>query len=549
MKIRTILLAAAMLLLLPACNQKSDIKPTKNLIVMITDGTSTSLLSVARWYKRYINDDMSLALNVDPYICGLVQTNESNAAITCSAASMSAYMTGVRTRASHLSVYPEPSDQDFFPQDSALAWRPAATVMEATRLWQGKSSGLVATVPFCHATPAATCTHAGSRSLPRLALQMASQNLDVMFASGSKQLTPEVRSLIKASGATLLQDDAEGFRNFQGDKLWAIFNPVNMDFEIDRDPADEPSLAEMTDKAIKMLSKNKKGFFLMVEGSKVDYGAHSNDVLETVVDFFAFDEAVKVALDFAKRDGNTTIVIMPDHGNSGITLAKRSTPHYETASLDDLFGSLKYCKVSSVRLHQLLQGCKSDELASTFKEWTGISITAEEEESLRENLTVTEGNYMQVSNSWNLQRVIVSICNSRNRVGFTSGDHTSEDVFLAVYNPKDQRPEGIITNVDLNAYLRAVAGVKKPLSELGDEIFAPYDQVFDAASCTIHKDDVSPMLTVTAEGKTLRFPGWQNRVIVECENAIDTVYTRTPSVYMKQNGMFYIDRNLASLLN
>ena len=548
MKLRIVLLAATMAFLLPACAQKDEIKPTKNLIVMISDGNSTSLLSVARWYKRYQSGDMEQALNLDPYVCALVQTNTSNSAITDSAPSMSAYMTGVRCSTGNLSIYPPLSSQDFYQKDSSLSWRPAATVLEASRLWQGKATGLVATVRFCHATPAATCAHAGTRSSQPLALQMASQNLDVVFGSGTSYLTPEVRSLVNASGASLLEDDLNGFRSFEGDKLWAIFNKKTMDFEIDREPALEPSLAEMTAKAISLLSKNPKGFFLMVEGSMVDYGAHSNDVIETVGDFLAFDEAVKTAIDFAKRDKNTTVVILSDHGVGGITIADNTLDDYVNASLETIFGSLSDIKASSTRMTSLLQECKTDEIAKVFKEWTGIDITPQEEAALRKYINVTEDDYMQVSNSYNLQSTIVEICNSRMHIGFVSGDHTAEDVFLAVYNPHGQRPTGIIKNVEFNEYLCKVSGFKKPLWELTDQIFVPCGEVFPNASCTVGGTRNAPILTVASSSDTLRILGWQNVVYRQASGKSDTLYTRVPSVYMHQSEMFYIDRALSDLI-
>ena len=549
MKLRKILFVAALpVILLQGCTGSKEIRPTKNLIVMITDGTSTSLLSVARWYKRHIADSMELALNMDPYLCALVSTNESDAPVTDSAPAMSAYMTGVRSRAGNLSIYPEPTLQDLYPQDSSMAWRPAATVMEAAMLLQGKAAGLVATVPFCHATPAATCAHAGTRSFPRLALQMASYAPEVVFAGGTAVLTGEARALLDASGTTVLTDDAEGFRNFEGDRLWALWNDELMDFEIDRDDADEPSIAEMTAKAISILSKNKKGFFLMVEGSKVDFGAHSNDVMETVGDFLAFDEAVGVALDFARRDGNTTVVILPDHGNSGITMPDKNLKKYTRASLEKILEGMSDIRTSSYKLSQILQQTAPEGIKDAFREHTGIDLTAEELALIHKYSGVTEGDYTKIAENWNLQKVIVDICNSRMHIGFTSGNHTAEDVFLAVYNPRGQRPQGVISNVELNGYLRGVLGLKKPLRALTEQIFAPYDEVFPADSCSIDPDRSKPVLTVRDGGRTLRFPGWKNIVYIQRGSSTDSVYTRSPAVYMRQNQMFYIDRTLAETL-
>ena len=76
-------------------------------------------------------------------------------------------------------------------------------------------------------------------------------------------------------------------------KLWGMFAPAGMSYNMDRDPAKQPSLAEMTSKAIEVLSKDEDGFFLMVEGSKVDWAAHANDPIGIISDVLAFDDAVK----------------------------------------------------------------------------------------------------------------------------------------------------------------------------------------------------------------------------------------------------------------
>jgi len=97
----------------------------------------------------------------------------------------------------------------------------------------------------------------------------------------------------------------------------------------------------MTQKAIALLSKNENGFVLMVEGSKVDFAGHKNDALRQITDFLAFDKAVKVALDFAKQDGHTVVVVIPDHGNGGFNIgSKNSNGKYATIGLQDLFNNI-----------------------------------------------------------------------------------------------------------------------------------------------------------------------------------------------------------------
>lgn len=550
MNARMMLLAAALGVLAASCSPKDRVKPTKNVIFMLTDGTSEGSLAAARWYQRYMTGDNTFNLNLDPYICGLVQTHESDCAITCSAPGMSAYMTGVLGRMGNVSIHPAPHpEQDFFPVDSARAYQPAATVLEAAKYWQGKATGMVFTVEFPHATPAAASAHYPYRwGYPQIALQQACKGLDVVLGGGCGILTDEMRGMISDSGATLLENDIEGFRNFGDGRLWALFGHTMTDFEIDRDDSVQPSLTEMTAKALKLLSKNRKGFFLMVEGSKVDYGSHSTDPVEIITELLEFDRAVKLVMDFAKKDGNTTVVIVSDHGNSGFQIGGGGFPNYEEAPIDSIYAGIRNCKASSYKMVQRLQGCREDEIEDVFKQWTGITLRPQELKDIKGTMHRTEGNYMEVAQSGNLQHIICKIYTSRTQLKFIGGQHTGEDVFLGVYNPNGQRPCGVIRNVDLNAYVCKVLGLRRPLDELTDELFAPHGEVFAGRECSIEEGGDVPVLVVSgADGSTLRIPAYHNVVYRSGANGADTIRTKAACVYMPDNGKFYLERSLGRL--
>ena len=93
---------------------------------------------------------------------------------------------------------------------------------------------------------------------------------------------------------------------------------------------EQPSLSEMTNKSIELLSQNKNGFFLMVEGSQVDWADHANDPNYAVTDFLAFDKAVKAAVDFAKKDGHTLVLAFPDHNTGGMDRQLREDYNFTT---------------------------------------------------------------------------------------------------------------------------------------------------------------------------------------------------------------------------
>lgn len=587
------LLPAAILIALAACatacTPAAKVRPTKNVIFMLTDGTSEGALAAARWYERYMTGDMSFNLALDQYICGLVQTHESDCPITCSAPGMSAYMTGVPGRIGNVSMYPLPHpEHDFYPVDPDRAGQPAATVLEAARLLKGKSTGLVCTVTFPHATPAAASAHYPYRwDYHRIALQQSCKGLDLLFGSGTDVLTDEMRAMIAGTGAVLIEDDVDAFRAFEpqasgrkassANRLWALFGGDMTEFEIDRVDSEQPSLSEMTAKAIDMLARGRKGFFLMVEGSKVDYGAHSMDPVETITELLEFDRAVKVATDFARKDGNTTVIIVSDHGNSGIQIGGGGYANYEANPVDSIYYGIRGVKASSWKMVQRLQGCSEGDIPAVFKEWTGIELRPSELSDIKKNMNRIEGNYMEVANIWNLQGVIARIYLSRSKLRMIGGQHTGEDVILGVYNPRGQRPTGVIRNTQLNAYLCQILGLKgavswqdatlgpnprNPLTALTDELFAPHDKVFEGLECSIDESGDVPVLTVRASGNdasaaapgesgaTLRIKAFHNTVELEHpDGSTEVIRTRAACVWNPDTRKFYLDQSLGKLIN
>ena len=144
-----------------------------------------------------------------------------------------------------------------------------------------------------------------------IAEQMVYQNLDVVFGGGKKYLLPESEDGTRVDGENLVDVLKEKGYDFietrdeliaqKKSKVWGMFASNDMSYEMDRETLhpEQPSLAEMTAKAIELLSQNKKGFFLFVEGSKIDWASHANDPIGVISDMLAYDDAVRVTLEFA----------------------------------------------------------------------------------------------------------------------------------------------------------------------------------------------------------------------------------------------------------
>lgn len=525
---------------------RRPVRPTKNLIVMIPDGTSIGVVSAARWYQIY-NKLGGNNLAIDPYFCGTVKTFSSNAPIGDSAPTTSCYMTGMPQRTGNVSIYPEADpEKDLVSVDPSMAFQPLVTILEAAKYQQNKATGLVVTVEFPHATPADCSAHHYARGrYDYIGSQMAYQNLDVMFGGGNSILTDDIKEHFRNTGTRLIQNDIEAFKSFDGkEKVWALFGERELPYDLDRDAATVPSLQEMTEKALDRLSQNENGFFLMVEGSKIDWSAHGNDAIGCITEYLAFDRAIASVIDFAKRNGETTVVILPDHGNSGFTIGRRDLKGYDKASIDDLFGNVSKFKKTGEGLERILLKTKPEEFKAVFKQYTDIDLNDEELKLLLSSKNYKETDYMKVSNSVNMGSSIINIMNSHTYFGFTTGGHTGEEVFLAAYHPDDDIPVGMNTNVEINYYLRAVLGLPTSLEEMTQEIFAKHTDVFRGMEYTIDKSTDFPVLKVHKGNTTLTIPAFKSVAYLNDQ----PISLSSVVVYIDKNDTFYLPKSLADKL-
>lgn len=413
-------------------NAKTANKP-KNVILLIADGMSNSATSVARYYKDsqdgiWGND----SLYMDDYLTGYSKTQWNKGPITDSAPGGTALSAGVKSDDSHVGVTPDDI--------------PVATVLESAQE-QGKSTGIIATCEIMHATPSDFTAHNASRSdYNSLMKQQIYNNVDVVLGGGDKFLADkdgngkrkgdnkDLTEEIKKLGYDYITTKDE-MNSTNSNKIWGMFGDTDMAYEGDRQEfyKEQPTLAEMTNKAIEVLSKNEDGFFLMVEGSKIDWAAHANDTAGMVNDILAYDDAVKTAIEFAKKDKNTVVISTTDHGNSGISIGNSDTTNsYSKMTFDESVGKLKDYKLSKPKFNEIISGKTDSEIAELVEKYYGIKELTAEEITLIKN--------------GNIEKVEAS----RAKLGFTTTGHTGGDVAVYTY-----APEGIdvISGVVDNTYI------------------------------------------------------------------------------------------------
>lgn len=541
------------------------VKPVKNIILLISDGTSWSVASSARWLQRY-RDSLKTNLNIDPWVCGSIVTCNSDAPIGDSAPTTSCYMTGHRSRAGYVATYPpDKGKANIGYVDPSHAYAPMATLLEAGKQILGKSAGLVFTCQFPHATPADCSAHYYNRNASAIiADQMVHNNLDVVIGGGNRYLNADNEAFLKKQEVAVYRNDIDAMRNDKGTKMWALYSQSDMDYDMDRNPDQQPSLAEMTRTAISKLSKNKKGFFLMVEGSKVDWAAHANDPAAISTEFLAFDKACGEALDFARRDGNTVVIITADHGNSGFSIGRSDIGDYSHASLERLYGQVDKYKLSGDGLEAKINSEPFDSLKSIFKTYASIDLTNQEilllinskgykHSPIPENLRTPDKTSPLYSSY--LSGVINKILTAHTCFGWTTGGHTGEEVMLACYNPvASQRIMGVNSNVELAHYMQALFGLKGKIDPFNDRIFARHADVFKDYEVDLQKPDNAkqyPSLVVknSANGKSLLIKPFTNIIEVsDPRQGNRTVQISSVITYVDRNDMFYLPTDLVKYL-
>jgi len=562
------IIASGLLLLMiflpvSAANKK-EVKPVKNLIVMIPDGASLATMSTARWLQWYSNPDKP-KLNIDPYLCGTVRTHSSNAPIGDSAPTTSCYMTGYPSLNGYVTTYPvdDPAN-DIYPMVPERGYQPLTTVLEAAKFLQGKAGGLVFTCEFPHATPADCSSHSYNRGKYEwIAPQMAHNDLAVVIGGGTSLLPAESEAYLKANGYTVYKDDLNAMRADKGDKMWALFGSREMDYDADRNADEQPSIEEMTRAAIDKLSRNENGFFLMVEGSKIDWAAHGNDAFGMATDFLDFDRACGAALEIAREDGETAVVIRPDHGNSGIRIGTNRCPGYDKLTKDQLFGQFAQYKLTAQGFARKVNEVPHSEVQAIFKKYAGFELSEQELHALNNCKDYTNSPIPEDQRSsdgvepsmysGSLTSFMAKLMTSKTCFGFTTGGHTGEEVFLAAYHPEGTLPLGMHTNVELNEYLCAVMGFPGQLDELTARNFAKHTNVFDGFQYEVQaskEEGGLPVLVVKNKKdkkKQLTITPFTN-IVKTGRKANEEIRLKSVIVYVDKNNTFYLPQSLVDYL-
>lgn len=326
-------------------------KPAKNVILFVGDGMSVGTITAARIFegqrRGMLGEEYKLAMETLPSVA-LSKTYNTNAQIPDSAGTATAMVSGVKTKSGVISI--DDNVQRGFcntakGNEVETAWEMAAE--------KGLSVGVVSTARITHATPATAYAHSADRNwendaaMPNIAknqgcVDIAQQLIDfdkgdglqVVFGGGRSQFLPdsvtdeEGKKGKRKDGRNLISEweakhsdgqyvwDKSGFDKLDANtkRAFGLFEPSHMKYEADRRDG-EPSLAEMTSKAIDILGNNQDGYLLMVEAGRIDHAHHDTNAARALADTIAFDDAIKAALDKTNPE-ETLIIVTADHAHT-----------------------------------------------------------------------------------------------------------------------------------------------------------------------------------------------------------------------------------------
>lgn len=330
----------------------------KNVILFIGDGMGVSTLTAARilegQQREQSGEENRLSFEEFPY-SALSKTYSTNQQTSDSAPTMSAIITGIKTNEGVLSVNQNAIHDD----QKTMAGNETATLLEMAED-KGLSTGVVTTARVTHATPGACYAHTvdrnwesdteipqksrdeGARDIARQLIEFShGDGLEVAMGGGRRKFLPQIMAdpedpMVKgqrSDGRDLTRewkDKHPGSAEYIWNKqqfdavdvkktkhLLGLFEASHMQFEHDRqkNPDGEPSLSQMTSKSIDMLSQNKKGYFLMVEGGRIDHGHHFGNAYRALTDAIELSNAVRTAVSKVNLD-ETLIIVTADHSHT-----------------------------------------------------------------------------------------------------------------------------------------------------------------------------------------------------------------------------------------
>lgn len=432
-------------------------KRAPRIIFMVSDGMSTGILSMADILCREIHGRPShwqqLLDTTGPEgsLCWM-DMSSATGAVTDSSAAASSWGGGHRILNTQVNVTPDGK-------------RPQPILVAARQM--GIARGLVTTSRITHATPAGfLANHTDRNDEDFIAAQYLERGADVFLGGGSRHFDANHRvdaeDLLEKfanSGYRVIRNRDSLLKSKTGKPLFGVFGDSHLPYSVDHlnDPVlkkSVPTLAEMTDTALRHLEAKGSGFLLQIEGARIDHGAHANDTPASLFDQLAFDAALGVALEFRNKFPDTILVLTTDHGNANPGLNGHGNGYSDSM---ETFRKVAGFTRSYTRLCEpLVKPGDLDIFAAEVRAHCGIDLKSEELGILKKHLKGKPRH--PYTYQAGLLPTFSAIMANHTAVGWCGSTHTSDWVPLLILGDAVHSQDKLIRNTDLHLDLRRWIG-------------------------------------------------------------------------------------------
>ncbi|KAI9320982.1 alkaline-phosphatase-like protein [Dichotomocladium elegans] len=434
--------------------------------MMISDGFGPASETYARQYHAWReNLPVKSMLPLDHVHVGHSRTQSSSSLVTDSAAGATAFACALKSYNGAIGV--DPSQV------------PCGTVLESAKLHRDMLTGLVVTSRITHATPASFSAHVVGRddenhiASQQIGYSPLGRTVDLMFGGGiceflsnatagscrtdSRDLFAEAKQHFGWT-VKLTRDEFDNIQPTDNLPLMALFAPGHMSYEIDRNPEEQPSLKEMVIKALDVLTeqskKSDKGFFLMIEGSRIDMAAHTNDPAAHFYDIYEYHQTAQVVIDYVKEHPDTVMISTSDHETGGLTVGRQLTDAYPEYKWNpEVISRVRNSSEALARTwSRVIQ--KEDVDATNYLKSKiiadGLGIQDPTDEEINTVMSWKDSG----KDITDLENKLAGMVNRRAMIGFTTHGHSAVDVNLYAYGPGTEALRGSHENTDIGDFIR-----------------------------------------------------------------------------------------------
>lgn len=433
-------------------------KPVR-VIFLVSDGMSQAVPGMAEQLSRLVRRKPTVWANLlrDPNAArGFFETHSLNSIVTDSAAAATAWGTGSRVANGAICMLPDGTRLTPILQSLKDA---------------GYGTGLVTTATVTHATPAGFAAVQSNRGAEDQIAPQYRGVVDVVMGGGLRNFDPSMRRSDKTDVLAMYREagyavvtDRDGALAIPGDtdKALGLFWNGHLPYTIDRDndakiAAQVPTLAEMTTKALEMLHHHEKGFFLQVEGARVDHAAHANDAPSMIWDQIAFDDAVQAALDYQRENPDTLIVVTSDHGNANPGINGIGGGYLGT---NDAFARIAQAKGSCYIVGDKLRAAggklDAETAGAAVKEVLGIDLDTSEAQLLADIHRAPDEFVELNAQHRGFFNMMAQIVGNHNSVGWSGSSHTEDWVLISAVGPHQDMFDGLLKNTDFYGRMESV---------------------------------------------------------------------------------------------